>query len=152
MLKKHEVPHDFATRLRCKAKAIDYHCMCKHMLVLQLLSHRYSFNHIDEDGNARIEDVVQEFATFYEKRIEMGLHAEKKPCIFTKGAYTDKEVERLILSMPFKRFEDMHFIHHAKHPGIIQLDHAIVRRLNRSDIQDMQEKCSISLNKYFGEI
>ena len=31
----------------------------------------------------------------------------KKPCIFTKGEYSVKDVENLILSMPFKRFEDM---------------------------------------------
>ena len=79
-------------------------------------------------GKARIEDVVQEFASFYEQRLEQGKIVEKRPCIFTKGGYTDKDVERLVLSMPFKRFEDMNFIHHARHLGIIQLERAIVRR------------------------
>lgn len=47
----------------------------------------------------------KEFLMVFDK----GLIPEKKPCLFTKGGYTDKDVERLILSMPFKRFEDMDF-------------------------------------------
>lgn len=110
------------------------------------------FDHMDEKGQARLEDVIQEFASFYEYRIERGLPAEKKPCIFTKGGYTDKDVEKLILSMPFKRFEDMNFIHHAKHLGVIQLEKAILRRLDEADIAMIRHKCRESLKKYFGDI
>lgn len=63
-------------------------------------------DHMDTDGRAKLEDVVQSFADYYENRTAKGLVAEKKSCIFTKGGYSDKDVERLILSMPFKRFED----------------------------------------------
>ena len=107
-------------------------------------------DHMDEQGQARLEDVVQFFAAYYESRIEKGLVVEKKPCIFTKGGYTDKDVERLILSMPFKRFEDMGFIHHAKHLGIIQLERAILRRLEDRDIEKIKTCCHAALKKYFG--
>jgi len=127
-----------------------------HMVKTMTMSYSYKpvfitalLNHMDEDGKARIEDIVQEFASFYEKRIEHGLPAEKKPCIFTKGGYTDKDVERLILTMPFKRFEDMHFIHHAKHLGVIQLDRAIIRRLSKDDTHDVLNRCTVALVKYF---
>ena len=108
-------------------------------------------DHMDERGQARIEDVVQEFASFYERRIEQGKAAEKRPCIFTKGGYTNKDVERLILSMPFKRFEDMNFMHHARHLGIIQLEKAIFRRLEVADIESIRECCRAALRQYFGE-
>ena len=108
-------------------------------------------DHMDERGQARIEDVVQEFASFYEHRIEQGKAAEKRPCIFTKGGYTDKDVERLILSMPFKRFEDMNFMHHARHLGIIQLEKAISRRLESADIERIRECCQAALRQYFSE-
>lgn len=108
-------------------------------------------DHMDTEGNARLEDVVQEFASFYESRIEKGMPAEIRPCIFTKGGYTDKDVERLILSMPFKRFEDMHFIRHSKHLGIIQLDRAIIKCLTEKDIQDIRQYCNAALKRYFGE-
>ena len=108
-------------------------------------------DHMDERGQARIEDVVQEFASFYEHRIEQGKAAEKRPCIFTKGGYTDKDVERLILSMPFKRFEDMNFMHHARHLGIIQMGKAIFRRLESTDIERIRACCRAALRQYFGE-
>ena len=77
---------------------------------------------MDEDGHAHLEDVVMEFAAYYERRVECGLIAERNTCIFTKGGYTDKDVEKLILSMPFKCFEDMHFITPSKAFGMQQLD------------------------------
>ena len=107
-------------------------------------------DHMDDKGQARLEDVVAAFTDYYEQRIKNGLPAEKKPCIFTKGGYTEKDVERLILSMPFKRFEDMGFIHHAKHLGVIQLEKAIFSRLGNIDTERIRTRCNDSLVAYFG--
>lgn len=106
--------------------------------------------HMNAEGEARLEDVVQEFAGFYEDRIANGLPAEKKKCIFIKGGYTEKDVERLILSMPFKRFEDMNFIHHSKYMGLIQLDRQIVKHLTQEDICSLRQYCDDALERYFG--
>ena len=106
-------------------------------------------DHMDDKGQARLEDVVAAFTDYYEQRIKNALPAEKKPCIFTKGGYTEKDVERLILSMPFKRFEDMGFIHHAKHLGIIQLEKAIFSRLGAQDIENIRARCTSALSAYF---
>ena len=107
--------------------------------------------HMDEDGEAKLEYVTQEFAAFYEDRIAQGLPAEKKNCIFTKGGYTEKQVERLILSMPFKRFEDMGFMHHAKYLGTIKLDRQIMRNLTEEDIADLKQYCEQAIRRYFGD-
>ena len=108
------------------------------------------FDHMDEDGRARLEDVVMEFAAYYEGRVERGLAAEKKPCIFTKGGYSNKEVEKLILSMPFKRFEDMHFITHSRVFGMLQLDRSIFKRLTDADRANVYEWCDEALKRYYG--
>ena len=107
--------------------------------------------HMDRDGCARIEDIVDEFSAFYEERIQNGLPAEKKKCIFTKGNYSQKDVEKLILSMPFKRFEDMSFMHHARHLGVIQLDRQIVKRLTKEDTENLRSYCEAAIRKYFKE-
>ena len=126
--------------------------MCKQMT----MSYSYKpvfllafFDLMDKEGNAVIEDVARKFAAFYEDRAARGLPAEKKPCIFTKGGYTDKDVERLILSMPFKRFEDMHFIRHSKHLGLIQLDKSILRKLSEDDVEAIRKSCQEALERYF---
>jgi len=117
----------------------------KPVFILSLL------DHMSRDGEARLEDVAQEFANFYIERKERGLPAEKKKCIFTRDSFTEKEVEKLILSMPFKRFEDMNFMHHTKHLGTIKIDRRIMRNLTEDDIAYLRDCCNKSLKKYFGD-
>ena len=69
------------------------------------------------------------------------------PAKFKKG---DKDAENLILSMPFKRFEDMGFMHHSKNIGIIQLDRDIIKNLTDNDIKKLITSADKALNKYFG--
>lgn len=108
--------------------------------------------HMDRDGCARIEDIVEEFSAFYEDRVRNGLPAEKRNCIFTKGGYSQKDVEKLILSMPFKRFEDMSFMHHARHLGVIQLDRQIAKRITDEDISNLRLYCESAISKYFSDL
>ena len=64
------------------------------MVTTMIMSYSYKpvfmlafLDHMNEYGQARIEDVVQEFASFYEQRLEQGKIVEKRPCIFTKGGH-----------------------------------------------------------------
>jgi len=104
---------------------------------------------MDDDGAARLEDIVGGFAEFYEERKRAGLEPEKKPCIFTKGDYSFKDVEKLILSMPFKRFEDMGFMHHSKSIGLIQLDKQIVKNMTEDDKERLIKSSDAALKRYF---
>ena len=86
----------------------------------------------------------------YEDRIKKGLPAEKKNCIFTKGDYTQKDVERLILSMPFNRFEGMGYMRHSKYLGVIQIDKSIIKTLDDDDISTIMTYCTDALERYWG--
>ena len=108
-----------------------------------------SINNMDETGSARLEEVAREFAQFYETRRANGLQVEKKACIFTRGGYTQREVERLILSMPFKRFEDMHVMHHARQLGTLQFYKQLFRQLTSEDIEQVKSYCNRGIDKYF---
>ena len=108
-------------------------------------------DHMDDDGRVSLSELAAEFAEYYEHRREKGLHPEKKNCIFTRGGYTQHDVERLILSMPFKRFEDMHMMHHAKQLGILQMDKWLFRKLTETDIEQIREWCTQALDRYFGK-
>lgn len=106
-------------------------------------------NNMDETGSTKLEDVAADFARFYEERKAKGLPPEKKPCIFTKGGYTPKDVERLILSMPFRRFEDMHAVHHAKQLGTIQFYKSLFKQLTEEDFAQIRESSEEALKRYF---
>lgn len=105
---------------------------------------------MNETGSAKLEDVAKDFAAYYEDRKKRGLPAEKKPCIFTKGDYTEKDVEGLILRMPFKRFEDMHAMHHAKQLGTIEFYRSLAKQLTEEDYDIMRQSSEEALKKYFG--
>lgn len=106
---------------------------------------------MDETGSAKLADVAADFAKFYEDRRAKGLSPEKKTCIFTKGGYTSKEVEQLILRMPFRRFEDMHVVHHAKQLGTIQFYKTLFNQLTEDDFDQIRESSNEALRRYFGE-
>ena len=106
---------------------------------------------MDESGSAKLADVAADFARYYEERREKGLPPEKKTCIFTKGGYTAKDVEQLILRMPFRRFEDMHAVHHAKQLGTIQFYKALFNQLTEDDFDQIRESSNEALRRYFGE-
>ena len=104
---------------------------------------------MNEKGEASLSDVVEAFTWYYEDRIQNGLPAEKKNCIFTKGDYTAKDVERLVLSMPFKRFEGMCYMRHSKYLGIIQIDKSIMKDWSDADAEALQKRCSEALERYW---
>lgn len=131
----------FMDRVRQMTMSYSY----KPVFLLSLL------DNMDVSGSAKLEDVAADFARFYEERKERGLPPEKKECIFTKGGYTAKDVERLILSMPFKRFEDMHAVHHAKQLGIIQFYKSLYNQLTDEDFAQIRESSREALKRYFGE-
>lgn len=107
-------------------------------------------SNMNEHGEAMLSDVAESFAWYYEDRIKKGLPAEKKNCIFTKGDYTQKDVERLILSMPFKRFEGMGYMRHSKYLGVIQIDKSIMKTLDDDDISVILTYCTDALERYWG--
>ena len=108
-------------------------------------------DNMDEKGACTLAQVAKDFAWFSEERKEKGLRAEKRNCIFVRGGYTIKDVERLILSMPFRRFEDMSVMHHAKQLGILQMDRELFLRLTEEDMKTIRQSCKRALDRYFGE-
>lgn len=109
------------------------------------------FNNMDADGIARIEDVVEDFINFYEERRRKGLIVEKGPSIFLSDKYSQKEAEQLLLSMPFKIYEEMGVMNHSKYIGTIQLKKQIVKRLNTKDIEEIKNTCNAGINNYYGK-
>lgn len=108
------------------------------------------FDHIDKNGRVRIEDLVDYFIDYYETRREKGQVVEKRPCLYLRD-YTRKEVERNILSNPFKRFEDMNFMKKSKDIEYIELSRYIRKKLSKEEIQWIRNHSDEKLEEYFEE-
>ena len=103
----------------------------------------------DEKGRVKLADIVSYFRSFYETRRAAGLSVEKKNSIFAKGAYTDKEAERNILSNPFKRFEDMQMLRHTKTLGIVQMEETVWKHLTTDEKDEIGKICDEKLKAYY---
>ena len=87
---------------------------------------------------------------YYETRREKGLVVEKRKCLYLRD-YTRKEVERNILSNPFKRFEDMNFMRKSSDLEYIELSRHIFKKLKAEEIEWIKKHCDRKLKEYFGE-
>ncbi|HEY5585276.1 MAG TPA: hypothetical protein VIK78_12410 [Ruminiclostridium sp.] len=76
----------------------------------------------------------------------------KPNCIYNKIGFTDKDIERNILSNPFKRFEDMNMLRHTKTIGIIEVDSAVWSHLDDNEKKEIQTVCDMKLDEYFEKI
>lgn len=107
---------------------------------------------IDEDGRIRICDIVTYFIDFYEARKKSGLVAEKATSIYQKGNYTIKDVERNILSNPFKRFADMRFLNRCKDITNVELHKTIFKKLTEAEKTKIQSICDQKIEEYYNRI
>lgn len=110
------------------------------------------FAHDDTKGRVKISDIVDYFRSFYEARRKAGLIVEKANSIYAKGNYADKDVERNILSNPFKRFEDMNMMRHTKTLGMVEVDSTVWKRLSAEDKTNIIKICNDKLEKYYQRI
>ena len=107
------------------------------------------YEYMDSSGRVALPDVVDYFIDFYEDRKAHGMIAEKSTSIYQKGGYTRKDVEKNILSNPFKRFEDMRFLMRCKDMETIEVNPIIFRKLTREDWLHIVDVCDKSLEKYY---
>ena len=107
------------------------------------------YEYMDSNGRVALPDVVDYFIDFYEDRKAHGMIAEKSTSIYQKGGYTRKDVEKNILSNPFKRFEDMRFLMRCKDVETIEVNPIIFRKLTREDWLHIVNVCDKSLEKYY---
>lgn len=77
---------------------------------------------------------------------------EKANSLYCRSDCTDKEIERNILSNPFKRFEDMQMMRHTKTLGIVEVDSAVWKKLTDAEKAEIRQSCDEKLKAYFGRM
>ena len=108
------------------------------------------FEHVDEDGKVRVEDIVSYFIDFYEDRKSKGLVVEKPASIYSRDNYTSKDVERNIFTNPFKRFEDMRFMKRCREVEYVEFNRHVFKKLTEKDIEWVLKHCEEKLGEYYG--
>lgn len=66
--------------------------------------------HIDAIGDAKIEDVLDDYIAFYQDRLARGLQVDRSTCPYDEKMLKDrKAVQRNMLTNPFEKFERKRF-------------------------------------------
>lgn len=110
------------------------------------------FEHLDESGRVRVEDIVDYFIDFYNSRKQQGLVVERKSSIYCREGFTRKEVEKNIFINPFKRFEDMRFMKRSREIEYVEFNRHIFRKLTKEDIRWIICHCDQKLEEYFKKL
>lgn len=107
------------------------------------------FEHVDENGRVKVEDIVDYFIWFYVSRKEKGLVVEKRTSIFCKDSFTRSDVEKNIFVNPFKRFEDMRFMKRCREIEYVEFNRYIFKKLTNADIDWIKTHCDNKLDGYY---
>lgn len=107
------------------------------------------FEHMDDQGRVRVQDIVDYFIEFYQDREARGLVVEKANSIFAKDGFSRKDVERNIFANPFKRFSDMRFMSRCKDVEFVELNAHIRRKLRDQDVQWIRHYSDQKLAEYY---
>jgi hypothetical protein len=107
----------------------------------------------DSTGRVSIPELVAFFRDFYLKRLKDGLCVEA-PKIRMSNAdeLTDLQIERVMLGMPFEKFERKRFFRRLKDLSIVRFEEALWRRLTSDDKALLRSSAIEQIDAYYARI
>ncbi len=126
-------------------RRMDMSYSYKPVLILSLL------DGADASGCMSLADLTAAFRAYYKKRRDAGLPVEKPNSVYCREDATDSEIQRNILSNPFRRFEDMQMMRHTKTLGIIEVDPKVWKSLTEQEKEEIRKVCEEKLEGYYAK-
>lgn len=107
-------------------------------------------DHMNNVGEAKIEDVLDDYIAFYKDRIERGLPVDRSTCPYNSEHLKDRKyIKRSMLTNPFEKFERKRFMYYSKDLGVIAMNHALLEKLTNDDIERIRNQMNEDLVNYF---
>lgn len=141
------------TKANIKAKFFEF---------VQQMDRRYSYKPVlllgllhlaDEVGRVSVPDLVQFFKQFYTQRLENGQIVEQPTSRMARIAdLTDSDIERIMLAMPFEKFERRKFIRRLKELTQLKFDPVLWRQLTEADREALQQMAQDALSTYYDQL
>lgn len=106
--------------------------------------------HIDAIGDAKIEDVLDDYIAFYQDRLSRGLQVDRSTCPYDEKMLKDrKTVQRNMLTNPFEKFERKRFLYYSKDLSVISMNHALFGQMKEEDWERVRIQMREDLRKYY---
>ena len=109
--------------------------------------------HVDEIGDAKIDDVLDDYIAFYQDRIDRGLQVDRKTCPYNDQTLKDrKSICRNMLTNPFEKFERKRFLYYSKDLSVISMNHALFAQLTLEDRKRIDDQLKDDLKNYYADM
>ena len=109
--------------------------------------------HIDSIGDAKIEDVLDDYIAFYQDRLRRGLQVDRSTCPYNEEMLKDrKAICRNMLTNPFEKFERKRFLYYSKDLSVISMNHALYSQMEAEDWNRVRTQFQEDLKNYYSEM
>ena len=107
----------------------------------------------NEEGEVKIEDLMNYYRQFYMDRIERGLPVDRQNCVYTKDYLEDDvKLKQSILSNPFEKFERKRFVYYSKDLSMVSFSPALWEKLTDEKKNWVREKETQFLEEYYAKL
>ncbi|HQU45394.1 MAG TPA: hypothetical protein PK867_21440, partial [Pirellulales bacterium] len=129
------------------AEAMDMATSYKPVFLLALL------DSVDDKGRASIAVVASKFRAFYQARRAATIIIERPGAAMAAiGEMDDAAVQRVMLRMPFEKFERRGFLRYARDVAFIEFVPALWRRLAIEELANLRRQCEQSIASYYAAV
>lgn len=123
---------------------MDMSASYKPVMLLALLEN------VDANGKADVAAVVRSFRRFYEQRKEAGQVVERPTVRMARVSdLDDLEVRRVLLEMPFEKFERRKYLKYDRDLAFIRFDPALWRQFTAEYLDRLRRICTDSITAYY---
>jgi hypothetical protein len=107
-------------------------------------------DHVDENGRANLDVIARAFHEFYRGRRRAGLAVERANSRMADPDQVASETAReVMLSMPFKKFEQRKFLRYDKDVAFVRFSPALWRQLTPDDVTAIRSTCAAKIGAYY---
>ncbi|NLD50962.1 MAG: DEAD/DEAH box helicase family protein [Clostridiaceae bacterium] len=138
--KQDEIRDDFFKYVKAGQMSNSYKpVMLKGMLTL-----------VNDKGQMELGALVSYFHNFYEQRADADLQVEAPNAVINRVKdMSGFDVARLMLTMPFEKFERKFFLEHRKDLNHVAFVPALWKRLTEEDKTELIEICDRQIERYY---
>lgn len=107
----------------------------------------------DKEGEVNMDDLINDYRSFYMDRINNNLPVDRPNCIYTKEYLEDNvKIKQSILSNPFEKFERKRFIYYSKDLNILSFNPLLWKQLTLEKKDHIKQKEDQFLKEYYEKI
>ncbi len=122
----------------------DYSLSYKMPFFLSLLKN------INEIGEAVLQDVLEDYISFYQSRIRENLPVDKRSCPYAEENLKDKKfIKQNMLTNPFEKFKRKRFLYLCKDLAMIAIVPSLWEKLQKNDFIKIKKQLFHDLQNYY---